>query len=158
MDLGTRICDLNLRSKEMKKRKMNSLWTGSQVGYRRKENFASRASEARYGGRSYKFMRFRFRWISPMNNFIYHYYWYSDSIERNDWHKITLLTYYLQANYKGAERRHQKNVHRFPPFPPTSSSSSPSSVGFFLMKCFIHLLSWARQQIYTSAPQQDSAS
>ena len=40
---------------------------------------------------------------------------YSYSNELNKQHKITLLTYYSQVNYKGAIRRLQNNVHRLPP-------------------------------------------
>lgn len=54
--------------------------------------------------------------ISPMNNIIDEYYWYSDPIKRNDWHIISLLTHYSQVKYKRVEPRHQKNVRRPPPF------------------------------------------
>ena len=66
--------------------------------------------------------------VFPMNNiFIDEYYWYSNSIERNDWHIITLLTHYSQVSCKEAERRHQKNVHRLPTFlslPPADRARS----------------------------------
>ena len=48
--------------------------------------------------------------------------------------KITLLTYCSQVNYKGAVRRHQKNVHRLPP-----SLSRPLSELDFCLRPIPHL-------------------
>ena len=82
-------------------------------------------------------MRFCSRWISPTNN-VFDKYEDSDSIERNNWHKITLLTYYSQVNNKEAERRHQKNVHRLPPFlslpppPPPAPPLRSLFTGYFI--------------------------
>ena len=69
---------------------------------------------------------FRSRWISPMNNVIAKYYWYSDSFEQNDWHKITLLTYYSQVNYKGRNSSIKRMSTCSLPF--FLSHSSPSSI------------------------------
>ena len=41
-----------------------------------------------------------------------------------------MLTYYSQVNYQEAERRHQKNVHRLPPF---LSFPSPCSIFLFAL-------------------------
>ena len=53
-------------------------------------------------------------------------YLYSDSFERNDCHKITLLTYYSQVNYKGRndgiKRMSTGSLLFFLPPPPPSPS------------------------------------